>query len=86
MEVFKETRNLMSDHFGKLGIKYIFKNIFMIFVTFCLLFSFLYWQQLAQIYTYQQLSFNCKTFPLIVKTIIRQKREYTNAEHAKHAS
>ena len=76
----------MSDHFEKLSIKYISKNIVMIFVTFCLLFPFLSWHQLAQIYTYQQLSFNCKTFPLIVKTIIRQKREYANAEHAKHAS
>ena len=47
----------MSDHFGKLGIKYISKNIFKIFVTFCLLFPFLYWHQLSQIYTYQHLCF-----------------------------
>ena len=51
----------MSDHFGKLGIKYISENVFMIFVTFCLLFSFLYIHKLVQIYMYQQLSFDCKT-------------------------
>ena len=60
LTVFKETRNLVSDNFGKLGIEYISKIFFMIFVTFYLLFLFLYWHQLVQIYLYQQLSFNCK--------------------------
>ena len=70
LTVFKETRNLVS------GIKYISKDFFMIFVAFYLLFPFLYWHQLAQIYMYQQLSFNCKALiyasNINTKTWVRQ--------------
>ena len=59
LTVFKEAWKLVSNHFGKLGIKYIPENI-MIFLTLYLLFPFLNWHQLAQIYMYIKLSFNCK--------------------------
>ena len=34
LTVFKETQNLVPDHFGKLGSKYISTNFYMIFFAF----------------------------------------------------